>query len=349
MPQQGTPRERPLSEPKQDMVSEEVEKLLLQKAIKKVQEVMRPVLALLRRQGICCVIFLDDLLIMQQTQRVLEKTAHGILTLLQVLGFRINWEKSALVQTLVIQYLVIKVDSIQMTVALPEDKLRATVQACSQASKRKSIAIRDLARLIGRMTATAMAVLQVPLCYRNLQRLKNQAPLTASGNYEAEVLLDQAAKEELQWWKHELLQWKGRPLQPPPPDLTIEMDASLGWGAVADRVGTWGLWSEEERQRHINHLELFGWQCRPTQRTRQCLTYTCGWTTRRRCDTLSRVPPGVTQCDSRQGISDTPIICRMEIEQVSVPGSDEPLRPVQCGSLRIEAELSTSSLHQLAA
>ena len=66
-------------------------------------------------------------------------------------------------------------------------------------------------------------------------------------------------------------------------------------------------------------------------------------------DTLSRVPPGVTQCDSRQGISDTPIICRMAIEQVSVPGSDEPLWPVECGSLHNEAELSTPSLHQLAA
>jgi hypothetical protein len=275
------------------MVLEEVEKLLLKKAIKKVQEVpnqflrnlllvpkkdgsrcpvinlkplnwyiwklLRPVVALLRRQGIRCIIFLDDLLIMQQTQRVLEKTAQDILTLLQVLGFRINWEKGALVPTQVTQYLGLKVDSTQMTVALPEDKLKGIVQACSQACKRDRITIHDLARLIGRMTATAMAVLPAPLCYRNLQRLKNQALLTASGDYEAEVLLDQVAKEELQRWKHELLRWNGRPLQPLVPDLTIETDASLlGWGAVVDGVSTGGLWSEEERQSHINHLELLG-------------------------------------------------------------------------------------------
>ena len=222
-------------------------------------KLLKSVVALFRRQGIRCIIFLDDLLIMQHTQKPLRKTSQDVLTLLQVLGFWINWEKSALTPTQVIQYLGLQVDSTQMIVALPTDKLRGIIQSCSQASRRGSISIRDLARLIGRMTATAMAVLPAPLCYRNLQRLKNQGLLTNSGDYDAKVLLDQAAKEELQWWTHELLQWNGKPLQPPSSDLTIETDASLlGWGAVANEVSTGSLWSEEERQSHINHLEMLG-------------------------------------------------------------------------------------------
>ena len=67
-----------------------------------------------------CIIFLDDLLIMQQTQKALKRTTQDVLTLVQVLGFRINWEKSALIPTQVIQYLGLYT---QMTVALPEDKL----------------------------------------------------------------------------------------------------------------------------------------------------------------------------------------------------------------------------------
>ena len=222
-------------------------------------KLLKPVIALLRRQSIRCIIFLDDLLIMQQSQKSLKRTSQDILTLLQVLGFRINWEKSALVPTQMIQYLGLKVDSTQMTIALPKDKLRGIVQSCSQASRENSITIRDLARLIGKMTATAMAVLPAPLCYRSLQRLKNQSLFATSGDYEAKVLLDQAAREELQWWRYELQQWNGRPLQPPNADLTIETDASLlGWGAVAEGVSTGGQWSEEERQNHINHLELMG-------------------------------------------------------------------------------------------
>jgi len=126
-------------------------------------------------------------------------------------------------------------------------------------SRRSWVTIRDLARLIGKMSATAMAVLPVPLCYRSLQHLKNQALLASFGNFETKVPLDQWAKEELQWWSQELPRWNGRPITPPSPDLTVETDASLlGWGAVAEKVSTGGLWSEEERQMHINHLELLG-------------------------------------------------------------------------------------------
>ena len=222
-------------------------------------KLMKPVVSLLRRQGVRCIIFLDDLLVMQQTQSSLRRTTLDVLTLLQVLGFRINREKSGLTPTRLIQYLGLVVDSTQMTISLPEDKLKGIVQSCNLASKRSKITIRDLARLIGKMTATMMAVLPAPLCYRNLQHLKNQALLASPGNYEREVHLDLAAKEELQWWKHELLRWNGRPLHPPSPDLTIETDASLlGWGAATEGTSTGGLWSEEERQSHINHLELMG-------------------------------------------------------------------------------------------
>lgn len=58
---------------------------------------------------------------------------------------------------------------------------------------------------------------------------------------------------------HELQKWNGRLIQPPPPDLTIETDASLlGWGAVANGVSTRGLWSMEECQNHTNNLEMLG-------------------------------------------------------------------------------------------
>ena len=64
----------------------------------------------------------------------------------------------------------------------------------------------------------------------------------SAGNYDMEVHLDRAVKEELQWWKHELMRWNGRPLHPPFPDITIETDASLlGWGAAAEGVSTRGL------------------------------------------------------------------------------------------------------------
>ena len=92
-------------------------------------KLLKPVVALLRRQGICCIIFLDDLLIMKQTQKALEKTSQDVLTLIQVLGFWINWEKSALTPTQVIQYLGLQVDS---TWAFPMDKLGSVMLSGQQ-------------------------------------------------------------------------------------------------------------------------------------------------------------------------------------------------------------------------
>ena len=340
-------------------------------------KLMKPVVSLLRRQGVRCIIFLDDLLVMKQTQEALMSTTRDILILLQVLGFRINWEKSMLTPAQVTQFLGLEVNSIQMTVALPDKKLKGIVQCCNQASRMNKITVRDLAQIIGKMSATMLAVLPAPLCYRNLQRLKNQALLTSPGNYEAEVHLDQAAKEELQWWKHELLQWNGRPLHPPSPDLTIETDASLlGWGAVTEGVSTGGLWSEEERQNHINHLELLGAvlavqtftkgrkvshvHLRMDNKTAVCYINrlvirdvshclpTVGMVSQQWTDSLSRVPPREGEHCSGPRVADAPDIGQMDAGQFCVSQSDVHLRPMQGGPVCIETELSTSPLHQLA-
>lgn len=98
-------------------------------------KLLKLVVALLRGWSICCIIFLDDLLVMQKTQRALKRTSGDMLKLLQVLDFQINWEKSAVVPTQVIQYLGLEVDSTQMTVASSENNLKDIVQSYSQTSR----------------------------------------------------------------------------------------------------------------------------------------------------------------------------------------------------------------------
>ena len=112
--------------------------------------------------------------------------------------------------------------------------------------------------LIGRMSAAILAILPAPLCYRGLQRLKNET-FASSQSYETIVSLDERAVEELIWWTQQVQHWNGRPILTPTPDITVETDASLlGWGAVSGETRTGGLWSEEERAQHINMLELMG-------------------------------------------------------------------------------------------
>ena len=74
---------------------------------------------------------------------------------------------------------------------------------------------------------------------------------------ESIVLLNQAAQEELLWWRDHLTARNGRSLLRMKDDLLIETDASnLGWGVCCNGVRTGGLWSHQERLQHINCLEF---------------------------------------------------------------------------------------------
>lgn len=106
-------------------------------------KLLKPVVSLFRRRGIRRILFLDDMLIMDQAQQVLEKTTPDILMLLQVLGFQISWDKSVLEVTQVIQYLGFMVSSVQMTVSLPDDKMAGIIQK----AKENHLSIRELSRL----------------------------------------------------------------------------------------------------------------------------------------------------------------------------------------------------------
>ena len=122
------------------------------------------------------IIFLDDMLIMGQSKEELLGQVREILHLLELLGFVINQEKSVLIPSHVIQFLGFKVDSTLMMISLPQEKVDGIVKARQAALQQGTLTVRDLSRLIGRMSATMQAVLPAPLCYRNLQRLKNYMP-----------------------------------------------------------------------------------------------------------------------------------------------------------------------------
>ena len=219
-------------------------------------KLLKPVMAMIRQRGIRAVIFLDDMLVMAQSKESLRQQTAEIVQLLELLGFVVNLEKSCLEPTQSILYLGFTIVSSTMTISLPQVKVSQVQQDCQWALQQQTVSIRDLCHLIGRLTASIQAVLPAPLCYRNLQRIKNQA-FAQSQDFDAWVSLDQSAKEELCWWVNNLQAWNGKAVLSPVPDLVMETDASLlGWGAVLGGMSTSGLWSETERSQHINSLEL---------------------------------------------------------------------------------------------
>jgi len=219
-------------------------------------KLLKPIVAFLRRQGIRLVIFLDDMIVLTQSKEDLEAQMNQISQMLSLLGFTINWEKSQLTPSQLTQFLEFLIDSRNMMIHLTKEKTELLVRTCKAARQQGRLSVRDLSRLIGRMTATIPAISQAPLQYRNLQYVKNQA-LRMSGSYEVMVDLTQGALEELDWWITMMVSCNGQSVSNLEPDLIMESDASkLGRGAVCRGIRTGGLWSPSERQAHINCLEL---------------------------------------------------------------------------------------------
>ena len=78
------------------------------------------------------------------------------------------------------------------------------------------------------------------------------------GNFDAETTVSDESKACLQWWTDNIKS-SFKPIIRPRLDMVIESDSSLtGWGAVnkSDFNMVSGLWSQDDKQYHINYLEL---------------------------------------------------------------------------------------------
>jgi len=75
--------------------------------------------AFLRRQGIRLVVYLDDMLIMNLSKDRTKVDVDTVVELLQSLGFLINWEKSIVEPSQIIEYLGLVIDSVRLSFSLP--------------------------------------------------------------------------------------------------------------------------------------------------------------------------------------------------------------------------------------
>jgi len=220
-------------------------------------KVLKPVIAHLRKQGVRMLTYLDDSLVMNKTREGLSQDMGKVRDLLQSLGFLINIEKSQFLPVQEIEFLGVIVNSREMTLKVPADKKENMLSSIRSLLRKPSISLRDLAQIIGKLQSCRRAVLPAPLHYRALQHLKIRA-LAKLKNYDARVNLDQQSRVDLEWWIRHLPTVAPRPICPSQPSVIIESDAAstVGWGAHMGEHSIRGLWSREEKDLHINILEL---------------------------------------------------------------------------------------------
>ena len=198
------------------------------------------------------------LLMHQQRQMSVTQTKTTV-WLLQRLGFQINKQKSILEPTKTLENTGFEINTEQMKLFLPTEKVEKIREECRELQSMKLTSVRKLAKIIGKMTAAVKAILPAPLQYRHLQRLKSVGLQQNHQSYETVVTLNAECLEELKWWVDHIDVWNGKSCLKASPDLALEIqtDASkTGWGAHCEGIKTQGLWTPSEKTLQIIVLEL---------------------------------------------------------------------------------------------
>ena len=224
-------------------------------------KLIKQILRLLRAQGMLLIIHLDDILLIAPTADLCLAQGKFLMKLLQDLGFLVNINKSVLTPTQRIIFLGFLIDSVNMTISLPEEKQLAIIQKANSLLAQNLVSIRNLCQFVGMCSATRPALRQLPLFYRKIQLSVNKVLSKAGLNkklcYNQEIRLSFQVRQNLQWWAEEMPHHCSAPVFSPPVDVKIATDSSfLGWGATMGHARIAGLWEWERLWSHINKKEL---------------------------------------------------------------------------------------------
>ena len=114
-----------------------------------------------------------------------------------------------------------------MTVKLTKEKITGLTKACQSLLDSKSLSIREVARVLGKIVSSFPGTSYGPLYYRALDRDKTHALKLNKGNFDAQMILSSASKSELCWWVNNIAKEQNN-IDRGPPTLQITTEASEG-------------------------------------------------------------------------------------------------------------------------
>lgn len=134
---------------------------------------------------------------MAQPQQEAELWGKLAVAVLEALGFIVNYNKSILTPVQAVQFLGFNLDSIRMTLTVPQEKLQGITAQAQHLLSQTEVTGRELAKFVGTASSMTLAITQAPLFYRALQTAKN-ATLWMEKGLDNSTPLGTPQREELQ-------------------------------------------------------------------------------------------------------------------------------------------------------
>lgn len=199
--------------------------------------------------------FLDDFIVFALSPEELHAVSDVVLDLLRHLGFKINWEKSNLEPSQLIEFLGVTWDLRREELSVPLDKQVVLRTRCLEMCQRSVTTRRELESLTGLMNFVATYVVLGRLHLLPVLMWLNLS--TRPCTRDVPVCLDGKVRELLSIWMSQDFLAQPVPMHAPRPSLTLMTDASLeGWCGILLPRKAMGAWPANVFHFSMNWKEL---------------------------------------------------------------------------------------------
>ena len=200
--------------------------------------------------------YLDDFLILNPSEEGCSQDMESMKNFCKLLGVPLN-EKKIFGPSRVLVYLGIEINTVTMTVRLPDDKLWELKALLLEWKRKKKCTKRSLLSLIGKLAFAARIVKPGRLFLRRLIDLSTK--VDGLNKY---ITLNAEARADIAWWLDFIPTWSGSAFIQHSPvtadSLSLYSDASgIGFGAYFDTHWFAIPWPQQYRGYDIGFRELF--------------------------------------------------------------------------------------------
>ncbi|KAI2645137.1 Transposon Ty3-G Gag-Pol polyprotein [Labeo rohita] len=214
-------------------------------------------LAPLRLQGIRILNYIDDWLILAQSEMEAVRHRDVVLAHMKALGLRLNAKKSVLSPLQRTTYLGVVWDSTTMQARLSPAWIESIFTAVKRVKEGLSLTVKQFQQLLGLMAAASNVIPFGLLYMRPLQWWLKTKEYSPRGNPLRMIRVTRRCLRALDMWRKPWFLSQGPVLGAPCRRVTLATDTSLtGWGAVMSGHPARGLWSGRQLTWHINCLEM---------------------------------------------------------------------------------------------
>ena len=242
-------------------------------------KILRPLIGILKSLGIRCLIYIDDLLLLDQDAvRLAKSMAIAMELLQQQVGLQLKLSKGNLYPSQRFTCLGIIWDTSKLTCHIPTKRIKALQHTARRLLKLSTptdgtvgppVQTRDLARFVGQVVSTSRAIRSAKRRLLHIQHTLSKAVRRRGWN--GKTTLSQTTRRALEWWtSNEPWKANGNEIVPPlrPIQISLRTDAAThnaGYGGVmtlGDKVYTTRgfLTAEEQKEVFINQYEFSGFE-----------------------------------------------------------------------------------------